>query len=157
MPPVHRPECERACAQALKTFEPRVEERRAQRGGLRQELTARPPLQARHSLLSTEVGWGPCTVSSRHAEERELPPPRTPSPLTSSSWWPSRRPAFSAREPGLTKWTKLPLALPPSRLSWEMRPSPLSVVCCTERPGPRTCPTDVTDGRKGLGQERRGG
>lgn len=74
-------------------------------------------------------------------------------PLTSSNWWPSWRPAFSAREPGLTEWMKLPLALPPSRVSWEMRLSPFSVVCCTAGPGPRTCPTDVTDGRKGLGQE----
>lgn len=88
-----------------------------------------PLLQARHSRLSADVGWGPCAVSNRRAEETELPPPRDPSPLTSSSWWPSRRPAFSAREPGLTEWTKLPLALPPSRLSWEMRLSPLSVVC----------------------------
>lgn len=79
-------------------------------------------------------------------------PPAPPRRLTSSSWWPSCRPAFSAREPGLTEWTKLPRALPPSRVSCEMRLSPFSVVCCTEGPGPRTCPTDVTDGRKGLGQ-----
>lgn len=72
-------------------------------------------------------------------------------PLTSSSWWPSCRPAFSAREPGLTEWMKLPRALPPSRLSCVMRPSPLSVVCCTEGPGPRTWPPDVTEGRNGLG------
>ncbi|KAL0608136.1 Protein GVQW1 [Plecturocebus cupreus] len=71
----------------------------------------------------------------------------------SGSWWPSRRPAFSAREPGLTECTKLPRALPPTRVSWDMRLSPFSVVCCTEGPGPRMCPMEVTEGRKGLQQE----
>lgn len=78
-------------------------------------------------------------------------PPAPAQPLTSSSWWPSWRPAFSACEPGLTEWMKLPRALPPSRVSWEGRPSPLSVARCTASPGPRACAADVTDGRKGLG------
>lgn len=145
MPPIHCLECACACAQALETFEPTVEERQAQRGGFRRgaDGPAPSPLPAPGQAFSAQCRGNRAAASPG------------PQPLTSSSWWPSRRPAFSAREPGLTEWTKLPLALPPSRLSWEMRLSPLSVVCCTESPGPRTCPTDVTDGRKGLGQERR--
>lgn len=50
----------------------------------------------------------------------------------------------------MTEWTKLPRALPPSRVSWEVRLSQFSVARCSEDPEPRTCPTDVTDGRKGL-------
>lgn len=53
----------------------------------------------------------------------------------------------------MTAWMKLPRALPPSRVSCEARLSPFSMACCVEGPEPRTCPTDVTDGRKGL---RRG-
>ena len=161
MPPVHCLERACACTQALETLEPTLEKRWAQRGGFRRgadgPAPSPPPAPGQAFSARCRRGLGSLCCQQQACRGNRAAASLAPSPLTSSSWWPSRRPAFSAREPGLTEWTKLPLALPPSKLSWEMRLSPLSVVCCTESPGPRTCPTDVTDGRKGLGQERRRG
>lgn len=70
--------------------------------------------------------------------------------LTSRSWCPSRRPAFSASDPALTELTKLPLSLPPTRVISELRLSPFSVTRWTVWQVVLTRPTDVTEGRKGL-------
>lgn len=126
---------------------------RNQSRGLRREVPAVGPRGGADSPATSQCPELPAVgVGCALQESRPLAPAPA---LTSSSWWPSCRPAFSAREPGLTEWMKLPRALPPSRVSWEVRLSPVSVACCTAGPGPRTCPTDVTDGRKGLSREMK--
>lgn len=70
--------------------------------------------------------------------------------LTSRSWCPSRRPAFSASDPDTTELTKLPLSLPPIRVISELRVSPFSVMRWMVWQELLMRPTDVTEGRKGL-------
>lgn len=70
--------------------------------------------------------------------------------LTSRSWCPSRRPAFSASDSVLTELIKLPLSLPPTRVISELRLSPFSVMRWMVWQEFLMRPTDVTEGRKGL-------
>lgn len=69
---------------------------------------------------------------------------------TSRRWWPSRSPAFSAREPDLTVETKMPLWLPPTSVMSRSRWSPNTVSSCTGFREEFILEKDDSDGRKGL-------
>lgn len=62
--------------------------------------------------------------------------------------------AFSAPDPGLTELIKIPLSLPPINEISILRLSPSSVVCCTGWLIVLIRSGKVTDGRKGLQQQK---
>lgn len=96
-------------------------------------------------------------VLIRRPRKRTLHPnclTRSAKQPTSRRWWPSRSPAFSAREPDFTFETKMPLWLPPTSAMSFSRLSPTTVSSCTGFREELILEKDDSDGRKGLRCQR---